>query len=262
MNNVSIVIPTFNRAKMVSRAITSSLAQTTHCEVIVCDHGSTDETAEVVQKFENDIIYIKRERDFGPHFCWLEGILNANYEWIHLQFDDDWLEPTYVEECSKFFADDVGFVFSSANVIFPDHPEKNEVLFQDRFGESGIYQTKKFHKHLSKNLISPGAVIFRKQDMIDALYQGALPLSKHRYHGVGPDFFFTLSCMLKYPKFGFVKEALTNFLAHEQSITISSHESKEKRHALDRAYLEVRQYYQALKLIQKWKKIKTVLTYQ
>ena len=47
----SIVIPCFNRAQLVGRAIESALAQGPDCEVIVVDDGSTDGSAEVIASF-------------------------------------------------------------------------------------------------------------------------------------------------------------------------------------------------------------------
>ena len=88
-NKVTIVIPTFNRAKLVCDTIDSALAQTVPCDIIVCDHGSSDNTPEVVKKYGDKITYIRRERDFGPHFCWLEGVLNANTDLVHIHYDDD-----------------------------------------------------------------------------------------------------------------------------------------------------------------------------
>ena len=111
---VSIVIPTFNRANMVSKAIDTALSQTYPCQIIVCDHGSKDNTPEIIKKYGNQIIYIRREKDFGPHFCWLEGVLNADGEYVHIQMDDDWMEPTFIEETVKLMDDDVGMVFSDA----------------------------------------------------------------------------------------------------------------------------------------------------
>ena len=45
---VTIVIPTFNRADYVTKTIESALNQTVPCDIIVCDHGSSDNTPEVV----------------------------------------------------------------------------------------------------------------------------------------------------------------------------------------------------------------------
>ena len=82
---ISIVIPTFNRADMLPKAIDCALNQTVPCEVIVSDHGSIDHTAQVAAEYGDKITYIRREKDFGPHFCWLEGVLHATGEFVHLQ---------------------------------------------------------------------------------------------------------------------------------------------------------------------------------
>ena len=71
---VSIVIPTFNRARLLPRAIDSSLAQTEPSEVIVCDHGSSDDTPAVAAAYGARIRYVRREQDQGPIVCWRDGV--------------------------------------------------------------------------------------------------------------------------------------------------------------------------------------------
>ena len=61
---VSIIIPTFNRSQLLVRAITSVINQKyTNWELIIVDDGSTDETKEVVEKFQEvtKISYFKIE---------------------------------------------------------------------------------------------------------------------------------------------------------------------------------------------------------
>jgi glycosyltransferase involved in cell wall biosynthesis len=243
---VSIVIPTFNRAHFLKQVIDSCLNQTYPCEIIVCDHGSSDNTTEIIKNYRNRLKYIRKEEDFGPHFCWLDGVLHASGDYVHLQFDDDWIKETYIEKCVKLFNDDTGFVFCPAEVINHDDGKIIFTLFNDLF-KTGTYKVKKIENFIIENLISPAAIILRKKDMIDALYQGDLPFVKHAYHGVGPDYFMSLICLLRYKKFGYVSEPLAVFRSHDQSITIDASKDVEKQLKIDRAYNEVKEYYLILK---------------
>jgi len=54
---ISIIVPTYNRAKFIEKAIESVLNQTSNSyELVVCDNNSTDNTQEIVKKFESDKI--------------------------------------------------------------------------------------------------------------------------------------------------------------------------------------------------------------
>ena len=122
---VSILIPTFNRGNLIERAIKSSLNQSYKCEVIVCDHGSTDNTKEICYKYLSQITYINREKDYGIHFCELEALLAAKTKYIHFCFDDDWMHYKFIEECIKLMNKDVGLVYS--NNIVVDINSKNKI---------------------------------------------------------------------------------------------------------------------------------------
>ena len=219
---VSIVIPTFNRAEMLPKAIDSALAQTYPCDVIVADHGSTDTTPAVAESYGSKITYVRREKDFGPHFCWLEGVLHAPGDYIHLQYDDDWIAPSFIEKCVSLMQDDVGFAFSGAEVVDDKTGRQMMTQFLDWLPSTGVFENHQAEDKIVSSLISPGAALFRKQILLDALYQGRLPLQNSDYHGVGPDIFASLLSMLRYPKVGFVQEPLASFRAHDGSITIDA----------------------------------------
>lgn len=255
---VSIVIPTFNRADKICKAIDSALSQTYQCEIVVVDHGSADETPETVRNYGDKIKYIRKEQDFGPHFCWLDGIMNASGELVHVQFDDDWIENNFIEECVKLMQDDVGMVFSDAAIFDLKTGKQLNICHHFKGGKvkTGIYSNQKLEKELvfsGHKLISPGACLFRKQDLIDAFYQGALPIIKKEiYHGVGPDLFVSLITILRYKKFGYVNKPLACFGCHEDSITVDAFLDQAKAKKLVAAYNAIRIYYLSSKNLKKF----------
>jgi glycosyltransferase involved in cell wall biosynthesis len=246
---VTIVIPTFNRSAMLRRCIESALAQTQACEVIVVDHGSKDDTPKVAASFGDRIRYLRREVDHGVHFCWLEGVLAAKGEFVHINFDDDYLEPTYIEKCMALMGPEVGLVFSKVALRDEETGRVGSELFAE-FGETGIHSASAFmHKHV-RGLVSPGATILRRKDILNALYVGKVPFARHEYRGVGPDWLMTAMATLSYPKVGFVAEPLAVFSHHAGSITVAAGADKEKKRALRRAYQESRRFYALLWLAQ------------
>jgi glycosyltransferase involved in cell wall biosynthesis len=258
---VAIIIPTFNRADKICKAIDSALLQSYESEIIVVDHGSVDETPQKVAKYGDKIKYIRKEQDFGPHFCWLDGIMNTNAQFIHMQFDDDWIENNFIEECVKLMEEDVGMVFCDAAIVDLKTQKTLNICHHFKGGKatSGIYCNKELEKELvfsRHRLISPGACLYRKQDLIDAFYQGNLPLqAKEIYRGVGPDLFASLIAILRYKKFGYINKPLACFGAHEDSITVDAFLNESKAKKLIAGYDAVRIYYLALKNFAKFYKI-------
>ena len=58
MDSVSVIIPTFNREKLLHRALTSVFKQThQNFEVLVVDDGSIDETAAMIKKYFPQVRY-------------------------------------------------------------------------------------------------------------------------------------------------------------------------------------------------------------
>ncbi len=90
----SVIIPTFNRAHLISEAIKSVLYQTfTDWELIIVDDGSTDNTKDIVDEFEDErikyIYQVNSERSVARN----NGIRNAKGEWIcFLDSDDEYLD--------------------------------------------------------------------------------------------------------------------------------------------------------------------------
>lgn len=89
---ISVVIPTYNRAALLVRALTSVAAQTYgDYEVVVVDDGSTDDTADVVRALQLPVRYLQQAHA-GVSAARNRGVGVARGEWIaFLDSDDEWL---------------------------------------------------------------------------------------------------------------------------------------------------------------------------
>lgn len=105
IDTVSAVIPAYNAAPFIARAIESVLAQTRPVlEVLVVDDGSRDETAVIAERFGPPVRVI-RQANAGPSAARNHGARLSRGEWIALlDADDAWL-PTKLERQSRYFDD-------------------------------------------------------------------------------------------------------------------------------------------------------------
>jgi len=90
---VSVIIPTYNRAHLILRAIESVLNQTYgKFELLVVDDCSNDDTETVVDSIKDDRVrYIKCDKNGGAAAARNRGIQEAKYDWIaFLDSDDVW----------------------------------------------------------------------------------------------------------------------------------------------------------------------------
>lgn len=91
---VSVIVPTYNRATLIARALRSVLAQTyQNIEVIVVDDASSDTTTEVVASLQDGRIkYIRHDANRGGAAARNTGISAASGSFIAFQdSDDEWV---------------------------------------------------------------------------------------------------------------------------------------------------------------------------
>ncbi|ADL50802.1 glycosyl transferase family 2 [Clostridium cellulovorans 743B] len=114
---VSIIIPTYNREKLISKAIDSVLNQTyDKWELIVVDDKSTDNTKKIVMDYskkDDRIKYLLNNGKKGPAAARNLGINNCNGNFIaFLDSDDEWFN-NHIEESIYFLEkEDVNVCFS------------------------------------------------------------------------------------------------------------------------------------------------------
>ncbi|MDD7739005.1 MAG: glycosyltransferase family 2 protein [Lachnospiraceae bacterium] len=90
---VSVVIPAYNSAKTICRAVDSALLQQVPLEILVIDDASSDETELVMRKYANEkrVRYLKNEENLGVSASRNRGVAAASGEYIaFLDADDYW----------------------------------------------------------------------------------------------------------------------------------------------------------------------------
>ncbi len=89
---ISVVIPAYNRARLLKRALRSVAAQCPRrpAQVIVVDDASTDDTPQVATAFGAELI--RHGRNLGATAAYETGLRAARHQWVALLDDDDeWL---------------------------------------------------------------------------------------------------------------------------------------------------------------------------
>lgn len=90
--NISVVIPVYNKEKFVERCINSVLMQKLlPGEIIVVDDGSIDKSAEIVEtQFKGQVTFLKQENQ-GESQARNNGVNLSSKKWIaFLDADDEW----------------------------------------------------------------------------------------------------------------------------------------------------------------------------
>src|SRR6476661_1585017 len=95
---VTVILPLYNKAKLVSRALDSIANQTyTDWEAIVVDDGSTDDSAQIAAKYVGKKFRLIQQKNAGPGAARNRGLKETNTEFVaFLDGDDSWL-PEYLE---------------------------------------------------------------------------------------------------------------------------------------------------------------------
>lgn len=99
MPTVSVVIPTYDRADVLPRAIESVLSQSvSDLELLVVDDGSTDGTPDVVDEFDDQRLeYLRLEEHVGANAARNAGIRRSSGEFVSFLDSDDEFLPRHLE---------------------------------------------------------------------------------------------------------------------------------------------------------------------
>jgi len=100
---ITVVLPTFNRANLISLCVDSVLLQTyQNWELIIVDDGSEDETATLIKRYTDARIRYIYQENAERSATRNNGIEHAKGEWICFLDSDDEYQPEHLQELVKF----------------------------------------------------------------------------------------------------------------------------------------------------------------
>ncbi len=157
MNQVSVIIPTFNRKEVLPRALQSVLQQKgVSFEVLVIDDGSTDGTAELIQK-DFPSVRVIQQKNQGPSAARNLGIEKSSGQWLaFLDSDDEWLSGKLKTQLAFFESNPDYKIAQTQEIWIRNGKRVNAMKKHQKFGGHI------FEKCLPLCIISPSAVMIHR----------------------------------------------------------------------------------------------------
>jgi glycosyltransferase involved in cell wall biosynthesis len=185
---ISVVIPSYNQGEFIEEAIRSVILQGyPNLELIVMDGGSSDQSVEIIRKYESWIAYWVSEKDDGQSAAINAGWDRATGEIVAwLNADDLYCENALLNAARRFLDEsDVAMIYGYAHVIDKNGDHCGEIGFPEEFNLLDMLR--------SFNNIVPSVTMFVRKRVVEAI--GALRRDLH----LTMDFEFVLRIALYGP---------------------------------------------------------------
>lgn len=117
---ISVIIPSYNHENYIKDAIDSILNQTFQdFEIIIIDDGSSDNTKNVLGKYDDSRITLICQENQGAHNAINRGLMLSKGTFISILNSDDFFEKKYFESAVRYLENnqDVDFISSDINIV-------------------------------------------------------------------------------------------------------------------------------------------------
>lgn len=206
---VSVIIPTYNRADLISESIESSLNQTyRNVEVIVVDDGSKDKTQEVCTKYRDRIeYYYKQNGGIGSALNY--GIKKMNGKWFKWLSSDDVLTLDAVEVLLKYAHE------SEAMIVYADYDIiDNDSKFVKKFLEPHFDSYYEYASALWTRFIGNGSSILIHKSCFDKV-----GLFDETLHSAEDYDWWLRACLIHRYRFFHLPKVVLKYRIHNKQLT-------------------------------------------
>lgn len=208
MPSVSIVVPTYNHAPFLKRAIESVMSQTfSDWELVIINNFSTDNTIEVVESFKDERIKLINFRNDGIIAASRNrGIQNSNSEYIAFLDSDDIWYPSKLEKCMNLIHEkELGLICHDEYLV-----EDGTIHRTLHYGpeENAAYRNLLYRG----NCVSTSATIVKKKALLDVNC-----FSESPEFNTSEDYDLWLKLSKSGIKMGFTTEVLGEYTHHSSN---------------------------------------------
>ncbi|MBT1074658.1 glycosyltransferase family 2 protein [Geobacter grbiciae] len=230
---VSVIIPTYNRANLIEQTITSIINQTLlPKEIIVVDDGSTDNTEEVVRQLGTRVRYLRIDNS-GQCRARNVGVSAATSTWVAFCDSDDLWLPNKLEVQGRLIneAPDVEYMFTNFKIVVNDiwtDKAKFDTLPKSFFSGNKYY--------IKDDYCVIGEPLFRKLLFNQPIFPSTVLMKRSLFDKIGgfvdslgrtlsEDLEFSLRCVNQAP-IGIVMTPLVGIRKHDSNFSNDSLKNK------------------------------------
>ncbi len=231
-DNISVIIPTYNRSDTIIRSVDSVLSQEYDgkIEVIIVDDGSGDDTiAKIDLEYGNKVRVIKLDKHSGANKARNVGVANAQYDYVAFQdSDDQWHK-------NKLFIEMLYMKKNHADIVacsFMIHERKKYSVHVKQIPGSKIEAKDLIEKLYFNNFIGTSTILAKKMCLTDITFNEELT----RFQ----DWDLMIRILKKY-RFYFINECLMDAFCMDDGIT---HDNKAGMFSLNIILNENLEYFE------------------
>lgn len=227
----SVIIPLYNKAPYIAKAINSVLAQTfTDYELVIMDDGSKDDSFEVAKKAieGNDCCRLYRQENAGVSMARNNAVALSKADYLCFLDADDWWAPAFLEEMLRLIDE-----YPDAGIYGTNYTIVNETKRKTHVANIGV------DKDFEKGYINYCRVYAKT--LIMPLWTGAVCMPRRVFEEfggfpkgikLGEDFLLWIRVALKY-KVAFLNKPLSYYNQDVDLINRGVHRShKPEEHML------------------------------